>query len=219
MHRNAIALPRQCQVGHELPRPSCKALIFDAANCLSNTKFAHGGVPGSGAEGANDDRRSSVDRFRPIGDNAARGLSEFLFIFFYLHEYLPRYSHRSAAHLAFECGNWWIADASQRSPLDSDEKTSLFQLDQEFLEGTLCQTSKTRSIPFIAPCGVGPRCLHASGQASKLSADDLVKRIFVETEIGDKLPQLRVLILELLEPPHLARRQPVVLLLPIEIRA
>jgi hypothetical protein len=183
MHRNAIALARQCQVGHELPRPSRKALIFDAANCLSNSKFAHGGVPGSGAEGANDDRRSSVDRSRRIGDNTARVLSEFFFIFFYLHEYLPRYSHRSAAHLALECGNLWML-TRRSGALDSDEKTSLFQLDQEFLEGTLCQNSKTRSIPFIAPCGVGPRCLRASGQASKLSADDLLKHIFVETEIG-----------------------------------
>jgi hypothetical protein len=126
MHRNAIALARQCQVGHELPRPSRKALIFDAANCLSNTKFTHGGVPGLGAEGANDDQHFRVDRSRPIGDNTARGLSELLFIFFYLHEYLPRYCHRSAAHFALDCGNWRIADASQRSALDSDERTSLF---------------------------------------------------------------------------------------------
>jgi len=38
---------------------------------------------------------------------------------------------------------------------------------------------------------------------------------FVETQIGDDLPQLAVLILQLLQPPHLSRQQTVIPLLPI----
>ena len=40
-HRNAVALPRQGQVGDELSRPGGEALILDAANRLSDTEFTH----------------------------------------------------------------------------------------------------------------------------------------------------------------------------------
>ena len=54
--------------------------------------------------------------------------------------------------------------------------------------------------------------------ASKSSAEDALKHLLVEAQIGDHLPQLGVLVLELLQPPHLGRRRPIVLPLPIEIR-
>src|SRR5205085_7130795 len=38
-----------------------------------------------------------------------------------------------------------------------------------------------------------------------------------EAQVGNHLPQLPVLVLELLEPPHLRRQQAFVLLLPIEV--
>src|SRR5258706_12503637 len=62
-----------------------------------------------------------------------------------------------------------------------------------------------------------PAC--ASEQASELSADGVLQHLLVQAEIGDYLPQLRVLILELLQPAHLGRQQSVVLLLPIEVVA
>src|SRR5204862_7606033 len=57
----------------------------------------------------------------------------------------------------------------------------------------------------------------ASGQASKLSAQRVLEHLLVEAQIGNHLPQLAVLVFELLEPPHLARQQTVILLLPIEV--
>ena len=46
----------------------------------------------------------------------------------------------------------------------------------------------------------------ACGQASKLSAEGVLQHLLVEAQIGDHLPQLAVLILQLLEPPHLGRQ-------------
>src|SRR5690349_22540079 len=43
------------------------------------------------------------------------------------------------------------------------------------------------------------------------------QHLLVERQISDQLPQLAVLVLELLQPPHLGRQQPVILLLPIKI--
>ena len=60
-----------------------------------------------------------------------------------------------------------------------------------------------------------PAC--ASGQTSKLSADDVLEPLLVEAQIGDNLPQLTVLVLELLEPAHLGRQQTVILLVPIKV--
>ena len=37
----------------------------------------------------------------------------------------------------------------------------------------------------------------ASGQASKLSADDVLEHLFVEAQIGNDLPQLAILVLDL----------------------
>src|SRR5437588_11613353 len=62
-----------------------------------------------------------------------------------------------------------------------------------------------------------PAC--ACGQASKLSAERVLKHLLVEAQIGHHFTQLAVLVLELLEPPHLARQQAVILLLPIEMVA
>jgi hypothetical protein len=42
---NAVALSRQRQIGDELPRAGGEALIFDAANRLSDAKPAHGCIP------------------------------------------------------------------------------------------------------------------------------------------------------------------------------
>src|SRR3954451_782246 len=60
-----------------------------------------------------------------------------------------------------------------------------------------------------------PAC--AAGQASKLSADSVLQHLFVERQVCDYPLQLGVLVLELLQPAHLGRQQPVVLLLPIEV--
>jgi hypothetical protein len=60
-----------------------------------------------------------------------------------------------------------------------------------------------------------PAC--ASGQASQLSADDVLKHLPVQRQVCDQLLQLAVLILKLLQPPHLSGQQPVELLLPIVI--
>jgi hypothetical protein len=46
----------------------------------------------------------------------------------------------------------------------------------------------------------------ASGQASKLSAQGVLKHLLVKTEISDHFAQLAVLVLELLEPAHLGRQ-------------
>ena len=62
------------------------------------------------------------------------------------------------------------------------------------------------------------RRAYASGQASQLSANHVLQHLLVQRQISDQLPQLAVLVLELLQPPHLGRQQPVILLLPIEIR-
>jgi len=49
------------------------------------------------------------------------------------------------------------------------------------------------------------------------SADHVLQHLAVEAEVGNQLPQLRVLVLELLQPPHLRRRHALELLLPIEV--
>ena len=54
-------------------------------------------------------------------------------------------------------------------------------------------------------------------QASKLSADDVLSISLSRLKIGDNLPQLAILVLELLEPPHLRRQQAIVLPLPVEV--
>jgi hypothetical protein len=56
----------------------------------------------------------------------------------------------------------------------------------------------------------------ACGQASKLSAGRVLKYLLVDAQIGHNLPQLAVLVFELLQLSHLDRQQPVILLLPIE---
>src|SRR5579871_5687541 len=71
-------------------------------------------------------------------------------------------------------------------------------------------TRTTRRAPHQRAC--------AYGQASKFSAERVLQHRFVECEIGNHLLQLCVLILELLQPAHLIRQQPVILLLPVEIR-
>ena len=43
------------------------------------------------------------------------------------------------------------------------------------------------------------------------------QRLLVQAQISHHLTQLVVLVLELLQPPHLARQQPVIPLLPIEV--
>src|SRR6476469_2447494 len=60
-----------------------------------------------------------------------------------------------------------------------------------------------------------PAC--ASGQASQLSANDVLKHLTVQRQVCDQLLQLTVLILKLLQPPHLSGQQSIELLLPIEI--
>src|SRR4051812_1960652 len=56
----------------------------------------------------------------------------------------------------------------------------------------------------------------ACDQAS-FSADDVLEHLAVERWVSDQLAQLGVLVLELLQPPHLRRRQPFILFLPIEV--
>jgi hypothetical protein len=57
----------------------------------------------------------------------------------------------------------------------------------------------------------------ATGQASKLSADDVLQHFLVEAQIGDHLPQFAVLILKLFQPPHLGPQQATILALPVEV--
>jgi hypothetical protein len=54
-------------------------------------------------------------------------------------------------------------------------------------------------------------------RAARMTAARL-RYILVEARIGHRLPQLAVLILQLLETPHLGRQQAIVLLLPVEVR-
>jgi hypothetical protein len=61
------------------------------------------------------------------------------------------------------------------------------------------------------------RPAYASEQASELSADSVLQHLFVQGQIGDDPLQLAVLVLELLQPPHLSWQQTIVLLLPIEV--
>ncbi len=61
------------------------------------------------------------------------------------------------------------------------------------------------------------RPARASGQASKLSPNGVLQHLFVQRQVGDDPLQLGVLVLELLQPPHLGRQQAVVLSLPIEV--
>jgi hypothetical protein len=44
------------------------------------------------------------------------------------------------------------------------------------------------------------------GQALKLSAERILKHLFIQTQIGDHFPQLGVLVLELLQPPEFRPR-------------
>jgi hypothetical protein len=46
---------------------------------------------------------------------------------------------------------------------------------------------------------------------SKLSAENVLEHLLVEAQIGNDLPQLAILVLELLQPPHLGRQQAIVL--------
>ncbi len=52
---------------------------------------------------------------------------------------------------------------------------------------------------------------------AELSADHVLQHLTAQSEISNQLAQLRVLVLELLQPAHLGRQQPLVLLLPIEV--
>ena len=69
------------------------------------------------------------------------------------------------------------------------------------------------------------RELSTAGAVRRMpNADDVLQHLFVQAQIGGvshcvrhKPPQLRVLVLKLLEPPHLCRQQPIVPFLPIEI--
>jgi hypothetical protein len=58
---------------------------------------------------------------------------------------------------------------------------------------------------------------HASEQASDFAAERFLQHLFGEALVGHHLAQLVVLILELLQPPHLGRRQTVLPLLPVEV--
>lgn len=49
------------------------------------------------------------------------------------------------------------------------------------------------------------------------SAEDVLEHLGVKRQVGHQLAQLGVLVLELLQPPHLGRRQPVVLPIPVEV--
>ena len=44
-HRDAVALPRQRDIGDELTGAGGEALILDAADGLSDAEFAHRGLP------------------------------------------------------------------------------------------------------------------------------------------------------------------------------
>ena len=55
-------------------------------------------------------------------------------------------------------------------------------------------------------------------QALKSSADDVLQHLAVKRQIGHELAQLGILVLKLLQTPHLKWRHAVVLLLPVEIR-
>lgn len=51
--------------------------------------------------------------------------------------------------------------------------------------------------------------VHRPGdQASELSPDDVLQHLTIQREIGDELPELGVLVLELLQTPHLRWRHP-----------
>jgi len=50
-----------------------------------------------------------------------------------------------------------------------------------------------------------------------LSADNVLKHLLIEAQISDHLPQLAVLILELLQSTHLDRQQAIVFALPVEV--
>ena len=47
--------------------------------------------------------------------------------------------------------------------------------------------------------------------------DDVLELLLVETQIGNDLPQLAVLVFELLQSTHLGRQQTVIFALPVEI--
>src|SRR6476661_8816276 len=72
------------------------------------------------------------------------------------------------------------------------------------------------STPTTRHASRPPAC--ASAQASEFSPDHVLQHRLVETEVGHNLAQLRVLVLELPQPTHLRRQQPVVPLLPVEVR-
>lgn len=57
----------------------------------------------------------------------------------------------------------------------------------------------------------------ASEQAAELSSDDAMQHLAVETAIRHQLLPSSVLVLELLQSHHLARQQPRIPLLPVEI--
>jgi hypothetical protein len=61
-----------------------------------------------------------------------------------------------------------------------------------------------------------PRNLQRRGRRY-ISADYVLKHLTVQRQVRRDLLQLRVLILELFQPPHLRRLHPVILFLPIEI--
>jgi hypothetical protein len=57
----------------------------------------------------------------------------------------------------------------------------------------------------------------APDQTSELSADYVLQHLAIEREVGDELPKLPLLVLELLQRPHPRRRHAVKLLLPVKV--
>ena len=64
------------------------------------------------------------------------------------------------------------------------------------------------------PCSPARAC----GQALQFSAENILQHRLVQRQISDQLLQLAVLVLKLLQPPHLVWQQSLVLPFPIEIR-
>jgi len=80
-------------------------------------------------------------------------------------------------------------------------------------------TSRTRQARRIdTPNRYTPRPpARAWEQASELSADDVLQYLPIQRQVRHHLPQLGVLVLQLLQPLHFRRQRAVVLLLPVEI--
>lgn len=109
-----------------------------------------------------------------------------------------------------------LAVKRKRADIQNADLTNLFDaLFEAGLSGTsntrqACRI-ETRHSPHTSSTGL------AFGEASKLSANGILKHLFVEAQSGYFLPQLGVLVPEPLQAPHLGRQQAVLFLLPVEI--